>query len=35
MIVLIVVAISFGGLTQIVPLFFQDETTQPVEGLRP
>ncbi|CEA06261.1 cbb3-type cytochrome c oxidase subunit II [Pseudomonas saudimassiliensis] len=35
LIVLIVIAISFGGLTQIVPLFFQDETTQPVEGLRP
>ena len=33
--VLIVFAISFGGLTQIVPLFFQKETTQPVEGLRP
>src|SRR5690606_26905562 len=35
LIVLIVIAISFGGLTQIVPLFFQDETTQAVEGLRP
>ncbi|MFN3579672.1 MAG: cytochrome-c oxidase, cbb3-type subunit II [Pseudomonas sp.] len=35
LVVLIVFAISFGGLTQIVPLFFQQETTQPVEGLRP
>ena len=35
LVVLIVIAISFGGLTQIVPLFFQQETTQPIEGLRP
>ncbi|GAB2791587.1 cytochrome-c oxidase, cbb3-type subunit II [Halomonas shantousis] len=33
--VLILVVISFGGLVEIVPLFFQKETTQPVEGLRP
>jgi|SRR5690554_23306 len=35
MVVLIVFAISLGGLAEIVPLFFQDETTQPVDGLRP
>ncbi|PKM04968.1 MAG: cytochrome-c oxidase, cbb3-type subunit II [Gammaproteobacteria bacterium HGW-Gammaproteobacteria-6] len=35
LIVFVVIAISFGGLTQIVPLFFQAETTQPIEGLRP
>ena len=35
MIVLFVVAISFGGLVEIVPLFFQQQTTQPVEGLKP
>jgi len=35
MIVLIVVAISFGGLVEIVPLFFQKQTTEPVEGLMP
>jgi cytochrome c oxidase cbb3-type subunit 2 len=35
MIVLIVVAISFGGLVEIVPLFFQKQTTQPIEGLKP
>ncbi len=35
MIVLIVVAISFGGLVEIVPLFFQKETTEPVAGLKP
>jgi cytochrome c oxidase cbb3-type subunit 2 len=35
MILLILVAISFGGLAQIVPLFFSKSTTQPVEGLEP
>jgi len=35
MIVLIVIAISFGGLVEIVPLMFQKETTQPIEGLKP
>lgn len=35
MIVLIVVAISFGGLVQIVPLMFQKQTTEPIEGLKP
>ena len=35
MIVLIVIAISFGGLVQIVPLFFQKSTTEPVKGLKP
>ncbi|MCY1403911.1 cytochrome c oxidase, cbb3-type, subunit II [compost metagenome] len=28
-------AVSVGGLTQIVPLFFQDVTTKPVEGMKP
>ncbi|HSB95346.1 MAG TPA: cytochrome-c oxidase, cbb3-type subunit II [Spongiibacteraceae bacterium] len=35
MIVLIVVAISFGGLVEIVPLLFQKQTTQPIAGLKP
>lgn len=35
MIVLIVVAISFGGLVTIVPQFFLKETTEPIEGLMP
>lgn len=35
MIVLILVAISFGGLAQIVPLFFQQQTTVPIDGLKP
>lgn len=35
MVVLVVVAISFGGLVQIVPQFFLKETTEPIEGLKP
>ncbi len=35
MIVLTFLAVSVGGLVQIVPLFFQKSTTQPVEGLKP
>ncbi|OUR66000.1 cytochrome-c oxidase, cbb3-type subunit II, partial [Marinomonas sp. 42_23_T18] len=32
---LIIVAISFGAMVEIVPLFFMQKTTQPVEGLKP
>ncbi len=35
LIVLIILAIAIGGLVEIVPLFFQRSTTQPVEGLKP
>lgn len=35
MIVLIVVVLLFGGLVEIVPLFFQRSTTQPIEGVTP
>ncbi len=35
MIVLIVLAISFGGLVEIVPLFFLKQTTEPITGLKP
>ncbi|MCB1615728.1 MAG: cytochrome-c oxidase, cbb3-type subunit II [Pseudomonadales bacterium] len=35
MIILIVVAISFGGLVEITPLFFSKQTTEPVAGLTP
>jgi cytochrome c oxidase cbb3-type subunit 2 len=35
MTVLVVVAISFGGLVEIVPQFFLKETTTPIEGLKP
>lgn len=31
----VIVAISFGGLVQIVPQFFLEETTQKVDGLMP
>ena len=35
MIILVIGVISVGGLVQIVPLFFQDSLTEPVEGLEP
>ncbi|MBU6954417.1 MULTISPECIES: cytochrome-c oxidase, cbb3-type subunit II [unclassified Hahella] len=35
MIPLIVIAISFGVLVEVVPLFFTKEVTTPVEGLKP
>ena len=35
MIVLILLVIAVGGLVEIVPLFFQRSTTQPVAGLKP
>ncbi|NNJ73012.1 MAG: cytochrome-c oxidase, cbb3-type subunit II [Enterobacterales bacterium] len=35
MAILIVIAVSFGGLAEIVPLFFIADTTEPVEGLKP
>lgn len=35
MAILTIVAISFGGLAEVVPLFFISETTEPVEGLKP
>jgi cytochrome c oxidase cbb3-type subunit 2 len=35
MAVLILALVAVGGLVQIVPLFFQYSTTQPVEGLKP
>lgn len=35
MLVLVIVAISFGGLVEIVPQFFLKETTTPIEGLEP
>ncbi|MCC6379944.1 MAG: cytochrome-c oxidase, cbb3-type subunit II [Burkholderiales bacterium] len=35
MIVLTVLTVSIGGLAQIVPLYFQKSTTEPVAGLKP
>ena len=32
---LVLLVISFGGLVEIVPLFFQKSTTEPVAGLQP
>ena len=35
MIVLILLVLLVGGLVEIVPLFFQKSTTEPVAGLKP
>lgn len=35
LIVLVLLVVSIGGLVEIVPLFFQKSTTQPIEGLKP
>ncbi|HEY6240495.1 MAG TPA: cytochrome-c oxidase, cbb3-type subunit II [Burkholderiales bacterium] len=35
MIVLIVLVVAVGGLVEIVPLYFQRSTTEPVTGLKP
>ena len=35
MIILIIVALSFGTLVELVPLFFAEETNEPVAGLKP
>ncbi|TAK76307.1 MAG: cytochrome-c oxidase, cbb3-type subunit II [Aquabacterium sp.] len=35
MIALILIVVAVGGLVEIVPLFFQHSTTQPVAGLKP
>jgi cytochrome c oxidase cbb3-type subunit 2 len=35
MIVLILVVLLFGGLVEIVPLFFQRSTTEPIKGVAP
>jgi cytochrome c oxidase cbb3-type subunit II len=35
MIVLILIVLAVGGLVEIVPLFFQKSTTQPIEGILP
>jgi cytochrome c oxidase cbb3-type subunit 2 len=35
MIVLVILVVSVGGLVEIVPLFFQRYTTEPVAGLKP
>jgi len=35
LVILVIIVISIGGLVEIVPLFFQKSTTEPVEGLKP
>jgi cytochrome c oxidase cbb3-type subunit 2 len=35
LVVLTVLVVAVGGLVEIVPLFFQKSTTQPVDGLKP
>lgn len=35
MVLLTLVALSFGGLAQIIPLFFTQSTTTPISGLKP
>ncbi|MFO1396423.1 MAG: cytochrome-c oxidase, cbb3-type subunit II [Burkholderiales bacterium] len=35
LIVLVLLVVSVGGLVEIVPLFFQKSTTQPVAGMKP
>jgi len=35
MVLLVVIAVSFGGLVEIVPLFFEKDVIKPVEGLKP
>jgi cytochrome c oxidase cbb3-type subunit II len=35
LVVLIILVVSVGGLVEIVPLFFQRSTTEPVAGLKP
>ena len=35
MAILIIIVVSFGGLAEIVPLYFVKDTTEPVAGLQP
>jgi len=35
MIILIVLVVALGGLVEIVPLYFQRQTTEPVAGIKP
>jgi cytochrome c oxidase cbb3-type subunit II len=35
MIVLIILVVAIGGLVEILPLFFQHSTTQPIPGVKP
>lgn len=35
MVVLVLIVVAFGGLVEILPLFFQKSTTQPIAGVQP
>jgi cytochrome c oxidase cbb3-type subunit 2 len=35
LIVLVILVVAIGGLVEIVPLYFQRQTTQPVQGIKP
>jgi cytochrome c oxidase cbb3-type subunit 2 len=35
LIVLVILVVAIGGLVEIVPLYFQRSTTQPVQGIKP
>jgi len=35
MVVLVILVVAVGGLVEIVPLYFQRQTTQPAEGIKP
>jgi len=35
LIILVILVVSIGGLVEIVPLFFEKQTTQPIAGLKP
>lgn len=35
MVVLIIIVVAIGGLVEILPLFFQKSTTQPIPGIKP
>ncbi len=35
LIILVILVVSVGGLVEIVPLFFQKSTTEPIKGLKP
>jgi cytochrome c oxidase cbb3-type subunit II len=35
LIVMVLIVVAIGGLVEIVPLFFQKSTTEPVKGLKP
>jgi cytochrome c oxidase cbb3-type subunit 2 len=35
MIILILVTVAFGGIVEIIPLFYQKSTTEPIKGMQP